>query len=178
MKNSYHELSKKYTDREIAESFVLPLNLPEEEEKEIRKEMRDLRLKQRAAMTDQEKMYSALMQLKYQIARYVDEKEYNTRNSFGSYLKQYITIVQKSKKGLSTDIGIGVSKLNEILSDVREPDKGLPFRLENHSQGLIPALLWWKLVIKKQEHEIKRDKKRRKAEYAKVKNKIRIPLAK
>ena len=178
MKGAYQKLSKKYTDKEIAESFVLPSSSSRKEAEVLREEMRRLRQEQRAAMTDQEKMYSALMQLKYQIAGYIDEEKYRAQHSFGSYLKQYVAIIQKSKKELSTDIGIGTSKLNEILSDEREPDKGLPFRLETHSQGLIPALLWWKLIAKKQEYEIRQDKKKRKEEYAKMKNRIRIQAAK
>ena len=67
MKDVYQKLSQKYTDEEIAESFILPLNLTEKEQKEMHDTMRDLRKKQRAAMSEQEKMYSALMQLKYQI---------------------------------------------------------------------------------------------------------------
>ena len=69
--DAYQKLSEKYTDEEIAESFVLPLSLSEEEQKE----MRALRLKHRNTMTDQEKMYSALMQLKYRIIRYTEEEK-------------------------------------------------------------------------------------------------------
>lgn len=67
MKDAYQKLSQKYTDEEIAESFILPLNLTEKEQKEMHNAIRHLRENQRAAMTEQEKMYSALMQLKYQI---------------------------------------------------------------------------------------------------------------
>ena len=65
-----------------------------------------------------------------------------------------------------------------MLANIKEPDQGVFFRLENHSGGLIPALLWWKLTIRKQEYEITEDKQRRKREYAKVKNSVRIPVTK
>lgn len=177
MKNAYQKLSQKYTDEEIAESFIFPSNLSEEEQKEMHEEVRALRMNQRTAMTEQEKMYSALMQLKYQMTNST-EQEYSTENDFSSYLTRYMTIVQKNQKDLAQDIGMAANKLSEILSDAKEPDRGMLFRLENHSGGLIPALLWWKLIVKKQEHEIKQDKKKRREEYAKVKNSIHIPVAK
>ena len=170
-------MSQKYTDEEIAESFILPLNLTEKEQKEMHDAMRDLRKNQRAAMTEQERMYSALMQLKYQMMNST-EHEYDAENSFSNYLTRYIAIVNRTHKEMASEIGISTRALNELLANIKEPDQGVFFRLENHSGGLIPALLWWKLAIRKQEYEIIKDKQKRKEEYAKVKNSVRIPVAK
>ena len=177
MKDVYRKLSQKYTDEEIAESFILPLNLTEKEQKEMHDAMRDLRKNQRAAMTEQEKMYSALMQLKYQIVNSTDQ-EYDPENSFSKYLMRYMAVVKKTQKEMAKDIGMTSKALSEILTNAKEPNQGVFFRLENHSGSLIPALLWWKLIIRKQEHEITKDKQKRKEEYAKVKNSVRIPVAK
>ncbi|MGB3776960.1 MAG: hypothetical protein WA960_01270 [Tunicatimonas sp.] len=177
MKDVYQKLSQKYTDEEIAESFILPLNLTEKEQKEMHDTMRDLRKKQRAAMSEQEKMYSALMQLKYQIINST-EHEYDAENNFSNYLTRYVAIVDRTRKEMASEIGITPRALSEMLANIKEPDQGVFFRLENHSGGLIPALLWWKLTIRKQEYEITEDKQRRKREYAKVKNSVRIPVTK
>lgn len=177
MKDIYQELSQKYTDKEIAESFVLPSNLIEKEQKEMHDAMRDLRKNQRAAMTEQEKMYSALMQLKYQIVNSTDHK-YDPKNNFSKYLIRYMAIVDRTPKEMASDIGLTTKVLSEILANTKEPNRGIFFRLENHSGSLIPALLWWKLTAKKQEYEIIQDKQIRKKEYAKVKNSVRIPIAK
>ena len=48
-----------------------------------------------------------------------------------------------------------------------EPNIEFVYRLEKHSGELIPALIWWKLIIRKQEFEIKQDKKTRKKEASK-----------
>ncbi len=48
------------------------------------------------------------------------------------------------------------------------------YRLEEHSGNLIPAIYWWKLVAKKQEHILKQDLKTRKKEGAKVKNAVKF----
>lgn len=175
MKDAYQQLSKKYTDEEIAESFVFSIDLTKEEQQALQKEAYALRMKQRTAMSSEEEMYAALMQLKYQMISYI-EQEYNAESSFSICLERYINIIRKTKNELAQDIGTSVSKLGKLLSGEKEPDRGFLFRLESHSNGLVPALLWWKLAMKKQEHEIERDEKERKEAYAKVKNSICIPI--
>jgi hypothetical protein len=46
----------------------------------------------------------------------------------------------------------------------------IAYRLEAHSVDLIPALMWWKLVQKDVEQEIKTDDEKREKEKEKVKN--------
>ncbi|MGB3849987.1 MAG: hypothetical protein WA958_08470 [Tunicatimonas sp.] len=177
MKNIYQELSQKYTDEEIAESFILPLNLTKKEQKEMHDAMRNLRKNQRAAMTEPERMYSSLMQLKYQMTESVG-REYDVENDFSKYLIRYMAIVKKTQKEIASDIGMTTRALSEILANAKDPDQRVFLRLENHSNGLIPALLWWKVAVRKQEYEITKNEQRREKEYAKVKNSIRIPIIK
>ena len=44
------------------------------------------------------------------------------------------------------------------------------YRLESHSGEQIPALLWWKLLVKKLEFDITNNKEQSEVEKEKVKN--------
>jgi len=57
-----------------------------------------------------------------------------------------------------------------MLNDKEMPNVELMYRLEGHSGDLVPALLWWKLLSKKQEFDLLTNKEIRVTENLKVKN--------
>ena len=59
----YKELSKKYTDEEIADSMLIPADLTEEELKQANEELREFRFKLLRERTEEQRIYSDLMRL-------------------------------------------------------------------------------------------------------------------
>jgi len=176
-KDIYNQLSKKYSDKELAEDFVFPDELTGIAKQEADKEFVRLRMELLKNRTQKDKIFSDLVRLQLLIKDYIKLEAYNHSQSFGFYLNEYITIVKKRKKEFAQDLNIHYTRLSRILNNREEPNIEICYRLEQHSGELIPALLWWKLMIKKQEYLILQDHETRKIEAAKVKNEFKFNRA-
>ena len=170
----YQQLREKYTDEEIASSMLIPEDLSEEEQKKANEELRAFRFKLLSERTEEQRVYSDLLRMRYQLERYIKESTFMEEKSFGKQLEEYARILKRTKKDLSEDLSIHYTRFSRIINDREEPNIELTYRLEQHSGGLIPALLWWKLIIKKQEYFLQRDEKSREEEVAKVRNAMRF----
>ena len=170
----YKELRKEYSDKEIADSMLIPQDLTSAEKIKADEELRAFRFKLLKDQTEEKRIYSDLLRFKYLLEDYIKEKIYDEEKSFGKHLEEYVRILKRTKKRLSEDLAIHYTRLSRIINDKEEPNIELMYRLEKHSANLIPALYWWKLVTKKQEHIIKQDKATRKKEASKVKNGIQF----
>lgn len=170
----YQELRKRMSDKEIAESMLLPEDLTNDEKNQLHEEMRAFRFKILREQTEAQRVQSDLMRLRFQMKEYVKDHTYSEDRSFNYFLSEYVRILNRTKKTLSEELNIHYTKLSRIFSGKDEPNVKLMYRLEEHSGKLIPSLLWWKLVIKKQEYFIKKDTETRKAEAAKVKNAMKF----
>lgn len=168
----YKRLRKTYSDEEIADSMLIPADLTEAEKKKANKELMEFRLKLIREQTEEQRIFSELMRFKYLMEDYVNKETYTEEKNFGKQLEEYVRILKRTKKKISEDLGVHYTRLSRIINGREEPNIELTFRLEKHSGELIPALLWWKLITKKQEYYIKIDKQTRKKERAKVKNAI------
>jgi plasmid maintenance system antidote protein VapI len=168
----YQRLRKQYTDEEIADSMLIPADLTAEEQEEANKELRAFRLKLLSEMTEEQRLYSDLLRFRYQLEEYIENREYDDSMGFGVQLEEYVRILKRTKKKMSEELDVHYTKLSRIINNRENPNIEFMYRLEEHSGGLIPALVWWKLLIKKQEFEIKRDKVTREIEAAKVKRAI------
>ena len=166
----YKKLRKEYTDAEIAEGYLIPPDLTEEEEKKIQEEIRELRFKQLRERTEEQRIYSEIMRLRIQMEDYYKLGEYTMEQGFAEFLADYIHIIKKKQKDFAEDISIHHTRLSRILNNREEPNIELAYRLEKHSGNLISALLWWRIAMRKQEYLLRRDEKTRLAEAAKVKN--------
>ncbi|SRR6056297_155735 len=170
----YKELRKKYSVQEISESMLIPADLTAEERKEADESLKNFRLKMLREQTEEERIFSDVMRLKIVMDDYIQNEPYTAQRSFGRYLEEYARILNMTKKKLAEDLAIHYTRLSRIINDRENPNIELAYRLEKHSGGLISALSWWRLVVKKQEHEIKKDDETREKEGAKVKNPIKF----
>lgn len=170
----YQQLREKYTDEEIASSMLIPEDLSEEEQKKADEELRAFRFKLLSERTEEQRVYSDLLRMRYQLERYIKESTFMEEKSFGKQVEEYARILKRTKKDLSEDLSIHYTRFSRIINDREEPNIELTYRLEQHSGGLIPALLWWKLIIKKQEYFLQQDEKSRSEEVAKVRNAVRF----
>ena len=170
----YNELSKKYTDEEIGEAMLIPEDLTEEEKEKATEELLAFRFKLIQEQTEEERIYSDLLRFKYQMEDYIKNESFIGEKSFGKHLEEYARILKRTKKKVSEDLNVHYTRLSRIINDREEPNIELAYRLEKHSGNLIPALFWWKLIIKKQEAFIKKDKKTRIEEASKVRNAMKF----
>ena len=170
----YQELRKTYTVEEIAESMLIPQDLTEEEQQKADEELRAFRFKLLRERTEEQRILSDLMRFRFQLENYIKNEEYTAEKSFGKQLEEYVRILKRTKKALSEDLDIHYTKLSRIINNREEPNMVLIYRLEQHSGNLISALIWWKLIIKKQEYQIKQDLDIRKREALNVKNAVQV----
>lgn len=169
----YHELRKEYTDEEIAESILIPADLTAEEKTTADEEMRAFRFKLLREQTEEQRIFAELVRLEFLIADYVKTASYRSENNFCFYLKAYINVFRRTKKQLSEELAIHYTKFSRLINDKELPNVAFLYRLEAHSGNLISALLWWKLINKKQEFLIKQNKIDRAREAARVSNALR-----
>jgi plasmid maintenance system antidote protein VapI len=166
----YEELSKKYTKEELVEAFVFPSDMSEDEHKEANSQLRKDRLRRLANRTPEEKILSGLLRIKYQMKDYIKQNQFDENKSVAHFLNEYLKVIDKKQKKLAEDIGVHVTRLSRILNEKEKLSLSIAYRLEAHSGDLIPAIMWWKLVQKEVEQEIKTDEEKRKKEKDKVKN--------
>jgi len=156
------------SDQELAEAHVLPHGLDEFEKSLADDDLRQLRLLRLKGMSDQQKIFAGILQLKYQMEDYVNEGAYEKGLEFGAFLQRYLKVLNKKQVDFATEVSLHHTKISQLLHGKAEPNLSLVYRLEKHSGGLIPAILWWKVQAKKTEAEIRIDQAGRRREANKV----------
>lgn len=171
---SYEELSKELSDEEIAESFVFRSSMSIEEQEQAHKEFRKLRFERLKQMSDEQILQSELMRMRLLIKDYFQQPSYLESFSFASQLKTYIDLLKKTRTQFAADIGIHKTRLSRILNDKENPNIELMYRLEHHSNNMIPATYWYRLHSRKLEDDIRNDEQKRLEEYKNVKNRLKF----
>lgn len=154
----------KYTAEELAEAFIFPVKLTKKQEKEAVEQLAAARRESQAKMTDNDRMTMNLFQLKFQLEDYLNEKKYDPEKNFGYFLKRYIDILNVKRKAFAGDISIDETLLSQMVHMRRTPPDYITIRLELHSNNIIPADYWIRLIDKHKEYEIRTDKKLRSKE--------------
>ena len=162
--NIYQKLKKKYTKEELAESVMVSEELGVNEEKKAREEFVKLRMERRRGMSDNERLLSVLLTMKYRMKSYLNSSEFDEKRSFGNFLIRYLKIVGRTQKELAQELGLHPSRINRIIKGKEKPGKSIAYRLESHSGELIPAIYWWKLYQKEVAQEIMKEIKERELE--------------
>lgn len=157
-----------YTEQDLAEAHVFAHNLSPVEKQEADSEMKTLRLQRLTAMSDNQKLQSDLLRLKFLMEDAIQQEVYSEKHNFSAFLQAYLKILDKKQVDFAAEISLHPTKLNQIINNKTTPNIPLFYRLEKHSGGLISALLWWKLFTKKIEADIKNDTTRRLFEGEKV----------
>lgn len=169
----YNQLKSQYTDEEIVDDTVISADLTTKEAATLVMEMKAIRMQKLSETTAEEQILADVMRLKFQMETYVKKENFSFEKTFGKYLAEYIRILKKSRKEISTDIALHYTKLSRIINDKETPSIELCYRLEKHAAELIKAELWWNLIIKKQGFILSKDEKTKLREQNKVKNPIR-----
>lgn len=173
-KDIFEKLSRRYSPEELAEGYVFPTELSEAEARALREEIRRVREERLRQSGEKERIFADLVRLKLQMRDYIQDRHFDPDMHFGSFLGEYLRIIGRSQKDLAADIGIHPSRFNRILHDREDPNIELVYRLEKHSDRVLPALLWWRLLVKKQEYHLKIDEQARERAARKVKNELKL----
>lgn len=149
---------------ELAEAIVFPVTLTPSQKKEARKQLAIARKKSREKMSDDDRLSLQVLQLKFQLEDYIQNKEFHPDLTFGHFLKKYVDLLQVKRKDFADEISIDETLLSQFINQHRMPPDYITIRLEIHSNNSIPALYWFKLVEKQREFELKTDKELRRKE--------------
>jgi plasmid maintenance system antidote protein VapI len=122
------------------------------------------RKKSRESMTAETKMSLRLYHLRFHIEDYLESKEINPEFTFGSFLKKYVELLEMKRKEFADEISIDETILSQLINNHRQPPDYIAIRLEIHSNNIIPAVYWIRLVEKQRLHEITTDNELRKKE--------------
>ena len=165
-----------YTPIEIADALVLPVKLTKKQKQEADRQLAEHRVKRKAEMTGEEQLQLKLMQLKFRLEDYIKGEQYDPEFTFGYFLEQYLQLNNKKKKEFAGDIQIHETLLSQIIKNRREPNNSFIIRLELHSNNVIPAIDWFKLIEKGKEHILKTDTALRKRESQYVTRRLQLSI--
>ncbi len=145
---------KNLSPDEIADSYILSEKISEKERIEILKELGEENKKSLSNLSNEQRILSAILQLRFQIEDYLKKKVYDPETTFSFFLKEYISRLQLKNKDFAEQIGMEPSELSHILNNHRKPNDKILIRLELHSNKNIDAVLWYKILEKDKEYEL------------------------
>lgn len=173
---SYKDLTDKYTPKEIAESFVFPRSKNKKHRQSQIEAFQEYRQKVSNSLKEKDRLISLLLQLKFQIEDYIQSETFSKSETFGFFLKEYITRLDKKNKQFAEEIDIDPTELSQIINHHRQPSEKFIIRLEIHSNKNFPALLWFKLIEKEKAYDLMHDRNLRIQESKHVKQKLEFSL--
>lgn len=144
-----------FTSAELVDAFVFPTDRILTAEEKI--EERDFwagRRKQFGNRTPMQQISANLLQLKFQLDDYIGSEQYQKKLNFGYFLNEYVSLQEKKDKEFANEVDVTPAVLSQYINNHRKPKDGFVIRLEIHSNGLIPAISWFKLIQKDKEQEI------------------------
>jgi plasmid maintenance system antidote protein VapI len=157
-KRLYKKLLKELGPEELAETVLFPVKLTAKQQKEAAEQLAAARKKSRESLTEETKNSLRLYHLRFRIEDYVDGKEeFNPEFTFGFFLKRYVELLEKKRKDFAEEISIDETLLSQLINNHRMPPDYITIRLEIHSDNIIPAAYWIRLVEKQRLHEISTD---------------------
>lgn len=165
---------KDWRPEDLVDSFVFPSEISVEDKRLADQELAKARQKSRATMTAHERVLLRLMQLRYKLENYIQREPYDSRYQFSYFLGEYLAIVEKKRRDFAKDIDIHETLLSQLMNNRREPNESIMIRLEIHSNNVISAIHWLKLVEKGKEHHIRTDVKLRRREQRYVRNRLEV----
>lgn len=166
----FKEMKEKYDSSEIAKSYVFRPNLTKKQKEKADKDLKESRRKNKTSVSDMQKVYANLLQLRFLMEDYIISKSYDQNLSFAYFLRMYIKLKYSLNKDFAKDIQLDETELSSILNKRRSPSDKTIIRLELHSNNVISAISWFKVLEKEKEHKFQTDKTIRHEEAKHVKN--------
>ena len=148
----------------MADAFVFPVKLTAKQKKEAAVQLAAARKRTQAEMTDETKFSLNAFGVRFRIESYLKQETFDPEITFGSFLKMYVELMEKKRKEFAEEISIDETMLSQLINNHLLPPDYIAIRLELHSDTIIPATYWIRLVDKQRLHEIANDKELRKKE--------------
>jgi len=140
--------TKKYSAAELADAHIFPHGLTDEQKMQADKELFKMRAEKWNNKNNSEILRSKLLQLKYQLEDSIVSLLYDSEMNFGYFLSKYIQLINKKQKDFAKEISLDEARLSRIIHGKEFPNEELFIRLELHSNNIISALSWFKIVEK------------------------------
>ena len=166
----------KFTIDELADSVISPNSLTREERKLADAELAEARRKNRERITGNQQLYAQVLQLRFLMEDYAKSEIFDQELSFASFLRKYIRLNYKVNKKFANDIDLKEAELSLILNRRRLPNEKTIVRLELHSNAMIPAISWYRVLEKEKEHELLSNTAFRQKQDKHVKNRLNLEL--
>lgn len=167
---------EKIPPEELVDGYVFPVELSTSEREQANKQLAEVRRQRADARSMGQERYARLLQFQFNLEDYLAQKDFNPKKTFGHFLGHYVVMYEGSKQDFATELGIHKSLLSQLLSGTRTPTLAFLVRLEIHSRQMIPAVNWFKLLTKQQEHLLQEDKALRVQEKPHVKSFVEVPF--
>jgi regulator of replication initiation timing len=152
----------KISPEELAGDIFQAVELTPAERKVADRQLAEARKKTQMAMTENDRLELRLWQLRFRLENYIESKEYDPTKTFAYFLKEYADRLIINRKTFAEEISIDETLLSQLINMDQFPPDYLAIRLEIHSNKIIPADFWYRLVEKEKTHHIKTDKEARK----------------
>lgn len=161
----------------IIEHSIPPHGLSKQQKQKADEELKKLRFERLQQVGKEQKIYAELISLKYAIIDYLESGVFSEQYLFSEILKRYVSILNSSRRKLADDLGIHETKFSRLINNKENPGIGILYRIEEHSNSLLPAALLWQLVTKKMIVEIENNHKEKRKQSKLVKNKLNLKIA-
>lgn len=166
-------MKKKQTFNDEDESFVSPKLSPPERLK-AEQEFAEYRRQAELKTSDEEKLLSKILELKFQMEDYLKSEKLEEQRSFGYFLRRYIELIGRKNNEFAEEIDVNPTELSQIVNRHRDPSKKIIIRLEMHSNGIILATAWHGIYSKDKALELATDEQLRREEGEHVKKKLAL----
>lgn len=85
----HKKLRKQYSDEKLAAGYLIPEELTEAEQLEAREEFRKLRFQRLQEITEEQRLMSGLMRLRFQLEDYLKQDTFSEQFDFGQTPEEY-----------------------------------------------------------------------------------------
>lgn len=123
------------------------------------------------------KRLRSLISLKFSIIDYLEIGVLSENHLFSEILKKYVSIKKVTSRKLADNLGVHETKFSRIINNKENPGLGLLYRIEVHSNNILPASLLWHLVARKMLVEIDTNIKEKNKQSKHVKNRLILKTA-
>ncbi|WP_291906332.1 helix-turn-helix transcriptional regulator [Chitinophaga sp. CB10] len=170
------DIEKKHTNKELAASIVFPGPQNLRDREDMLSALKEIRKRKKQEQTDDSKLIAQLLQLKFLMEDYLNDKALNQHLYFGYFLKEYIVRLEKKYKQFAEEIDVNPTELSQIINRHRNPTDKIIYRLEIHSNRNFPAIMWFRILEKQREYELMHDASIVNSEKSHVKKQLSFSL--
>jgi plasmid maintenance system antidote protein VapI len=156
------KLNGKVTQAELDGDVFIGVELTPAQKKEAAAYLAAARKKSQQEMTEEVRVNLNQISIRGRIDDCLQKEKYDPEMSFAYWLKKYVDVLDIKRKDFAQQIGIDETLLSQLINGHRLPPDYIAIRLEIHSDKLIPADRWYKLVSLEKQHYIKTDQEIRK----------------